>query len=457
MRNRVAALFFAPIFIFVLLGHAEEVSAAISRRDFRAAVKAMEAIPYNPRPSWTDPTHVTGTSTTTDRNLIVANFHRVEISAPANGRTFAASDPSNAPDITLMGYLATHTSGVGTRPWLILTHGGVGTGSSLTQGNALINMANELYANGHNVLLLDRRDGLLTRCAYEYGTFDPDSTRSQRGKVGAPRTQGCGNLPEQFRTPEHTPNTLPGDYQAVSPGDVLAAAMYLKDVKGARKVGALSGSNGGLNIIRAAWLQDQPGTDFRPFLLNAILAMSPIADHETIQYVMESSRFSCGRVDAAEYYSGVHGTGIRDFSAEPAGALLDFFALVNGVDVIKDVRIPVFILYSLTENDDFATEGLAYKAKTDRMRRGHTMILPVLGHFHQFWMADPYWADKMALTYFKGVLAPRDTRIGDAVSFSSAGPATDNPYLIDLTIKKKDTDKFLIKTSVVPILSGVCY
>src|SRR5438034_11779466 len=83
-------------------------ASAVTPGQFNSAVGAVLAVPYNPRPIPTDTMDVTGVSEVDTRDLFLQNFQRVTISAPANGRTFHASVPGNAPDVTLVAYQRFH-------------------------------------------------------------------------------------------------------------------------------------------------------------------------------------------------------------------------------------------------------------------------------------------------------------------------------------------------------------
>jgi hypothetical protein len=174
--------------------------------EFETTLNYLKKIPYNPRPTATDTQDVTGISERDSRNNFLATFTRVTFPAPANGKTFSSSDPSNQPDVTLVGYLRLQTGSLGIpladRPGIILTHGDVGGGTSVS--TSLIHMANVFFANGYHVLLFDRRDGLLTRCGYVEdppgsGIFVPDPNTSQAWRVGGSATEDCSNLGTAFR------------------------------------------------------------------------------------------------------------------------------------------------------------------------------------------------------------------------------------------------------------------
>jgi hypothetical protein len=63
----------------------------------------------------------------------------------------------------------------------------------------------------------------------------------------------------------------------------------------------------------------------------------------------------------------------------------------------------------------------------------------------------------VVLTYFKRLLAQKEPGIGEEPGFSGLGPNTDNPFIIDLKIKRKDADKFLSQESIVQFLAGWCF
>jgi len=448
------SIFLLPIFLSSVSG----LSAATLEVEFEKTIKSIEQIPYNPRPIATDTADVTGISEAESRTNFLATFSRVTIPAPANGKTFATSHPANARDITLVGYQRFHTGpDASDRPGIILTHGAVGRGTAT--GSFFVHLANVLFANGYHLLTVDRRDGLLSRCAYLPGTRLPDPTRSHPISIGGSTTEDCDQLGFGFRDPSFTPDTLIADNGAFSYGDILAAAKFLQQQTGTKKIGALGGSRGGLVVIRAAALQGEPGTDFSADLLDAILALSPVADDNTTRFTSASTDFSCFEVRQAEFYSTmVNGSGIRNFNIDPVGAVEDFYALLNSVNVIEDAKVPVLIIQTLTDRDDFTpiSGALAYKAKTDRMRLGHTLITTRLGHFSEIWQSDPFWMDQLVLTYFKRLLARQDSRIGEDPGFQSLGPNEDNPLIVDLRFKRRDADNFLSKDSIVPFLRGVC-
>ena len=432
---------------------------------FRKAIKTIKKISYNPRPIPTNTADVTGISETQSRTDFLNAFNRVTITAPANGKTFKASDSNNRDDITLVGFERSQTGpGGSNRPWIIQTHGGSGTGSIATQGQFLIHMANVLFSNGYNVLNLDRRDGLLTHCAYKNidsdldGQLDPDPTSSVPPRIGSSPTRFCNRLPNDFRDPSYTPNSLPSGRGPWRAGDILAAAQYLKDTKGAGKIGVLSGSNGGLLAILAASNQDRTDNDFDAGLLDALLVFSPVGDFDTNLFSSSQTEFGCFSANEARFYSkNVNGSLNTDFDSDPEGTVKEYFDLLNGVSAIEDVKIPVLILYALTDNQISADQILAYKAKTDKMKLAHTMIMTRLGHFHEMWQSDPFWADKVVLTYLKKLLARKDPKIGDSPGFLSLGPNAHNPLLVSLRVKKKDGGKFLSKDSIAPFLLDACF
>ena len=124
--------------------------------------------------------------------------------------------------------------------------------------------------------------------------------------------------------------------------------------------------------------------------------------------------------------------------------------------MVQKLNIPLLIFYTLTEHDDYPTEGLAYKAKTDKMMLAHTIIMSLLGHFSDGWRSDPYWGDKVVLTYFKLLLADNDPWIGEDPGFKSLGPRTNNPYIIDLKIDEQDADMLLCEESIVTFILNYC-
>jgi len=441
---------------FLLFLTGSVLRADDSRHEFDNTIRSIRHIPYNPRPIPTNTMDVTGISEADSRALFLGTFTRVSFPAPANGKTFFASNPANHADITLVGYLRMQTGPeAGTRPGIVLTHGGVGIGSIANSSQFLIHIANVLFANGYHVLAVDRRDGLLSRCAYLPVSLAPDSTRSVPITVGGSPIEECSTLNNAFRNPAFTPNTLISDRSGLG-GDILAAARFLQEQTGATKIGALGGSRGGLHVIRAASIQGGADTDFPRDLLDALLVLSPVGDENTNRFSDSSTTFPCAIVRAARLYSTIPGSGVRDFTADPVGATEDFFGTLNGVRAIGSVDVPSFLIYTLTDDQTFAHEALAYKVKTDRMRSGESLLLARLGHFHEMWQADPYWMDRTVLTYFKGLLAKDDLRIGSDPGFQKLGPNDDNPLIVDLRLRREDADEFLSQESLVPFMRGVC-
>jgi hypothetical protein len=354
-----------------------------------------------------------------------------------------------------VGYLRVQAGpGAGSRPGIVLTHGGVGIGSIAGSSQFLIHIANVLFANGYHVLAVDRRDGLLSRCAY-LQNLAPDSARSVPITVGGSPIEECANLNNAFRDPGFTPNTLVSDRSGLG-GDILAAAKFLQDQTGATKIGALGGSRGGLHVIRAASVQGGPDTNFPAGLLDALLILSPVGDENTNRFSDSSTTFPCAIVRAARFYSTVAGSGVRNFTTDPVGATEDLFAINSGVKVIENVDVPSFIVQTLTDDQTFIHEALAYKVKTDKMKIGEILLLARLGHFHEMWQADPFWMDRTVLTYFKGLLANNDPQIGDDPGFQKLGPNDDNPLIVHLRFRREDADKFLSQESIVPFMRGVC-
>ncbi len=423
------------------------------KKDFKKTIKLIEKeIPYNPRPVATDTADVTGISEFDSQQLFLNNFVRVTFLGPANGKTF---NPAN--DITLVGYLRIQKDANGNplsdRPGIILTHGGFGQGSSALQGQFLIHMANVAFGNGYHVLAFDRRDGLLSRCAYD-GALNPDpTTRSQPRRVGGFSAEFCGNLPTDFRVPSFTPNSLVSGLGAFGAGDIMAAALFLTDETGTENIGVLTGSRGAPAALRAAAMDFSPVSDA---LLDALLILSPVSDDNTTQFASSRTTFSCARPLAAQFYSGIPGSGIRDFS-DPEGAVEDLFGFLNSVKAIRGVKVPVLIIHTLTDDQTFANGALAYQAQTRKMPLAHTLLMALSGHYHEIWQSDPFWADKVVLTYFKRLLANDSSEIGDDPGFGPVGPNTDNPLIVKLKFKKKDADKFLSQDSVVPFLIDACF
>ncbi len=455
-RAKIVLSIFSTLFLLLVIQVGDLFAG--HKKDFKNAVRLIKKIPYNPRPIDTDSADVTGISEDTSRDNFLAAFTRFTFSAPANGRTFDAGT-----DITLVGYRAIQLDPP-ERPWIILMHGGFGDTSIATQSQFLIHLANVLFANGYNVLAFDRRDGLISRCAYKEGSLDPDPSRSQANFVGLDPILFCDRLPLAFRDPDFEPNSLPTGFGAFASGDILAAAQYLKDVHGAQKIGVLTGSAGGISLFRAASIQDDPANDFDAGLLDVLLVFSPVADDNTIRFTRPDPSPSCFRISAAEVYSGFPGSGIGDFVADPVGAVEDLFGLLNGIKNIEGVTIPVLIIHTMTDNILFIEGALAYQAKTRKMKLGKTIIMTRLGHYQDMWQSDPFWADKVVLTYFKRLLAKDIPSIGDGPGFSSLGPNTKNPLIVKLRFRRKDADRFVVQESVVsffdasliPGLPGFC-
>jgi hypothetical protein len=380
----------------------------------------------------------------------------VLIPAPANGKTFAAANPANRPDITLVGYLRKQTGpDAATRPGIVLTHGGVGIGSIAGSSQFLIHISNVLFANGYHVLAVDRRDGLLSRCAYSLVNLAPDPTRSVPIFVGGSPVEECINLNTAFRDPGFTPNTLVSDRSGLG-GDILAAAAWLQSQTGTTLVGAIGGSRGGLHVIRAAAIQGGADTNFPAGLLDAALILSPVGDENTNRFSDSATTFPCSIARAAQLYSTVPGSGIRNFAADPVGATEDLLGTLNGIGAIRDVRIPSFIVYTLTDDQTFAHEALAYQARTQRMKLGETLILARLGHFHEIWQADPFWMDQTVLTYFKRLLAKDNPQIGTNPGFMKLGPNDNNPLIVDVRVERNDRDDLVSQDSIVTFMRGIC-
>ena len=449
VKTGLSTLALSLLFLFPLTS---DLFADSVKKDFKKAIKLIKKeIPYNPRPVATDTADVTGMSEADSRQDFLANFVRVEFPGPANGKTL---DPTS--DITLVGYLRIQRDAGGSplpdRPGIILTHGGFGQGSSALQGQFLIHMANVAFGNGYHVLAFDRRDGLLSRCAYD-GTLNPDLTRSQRRRVGGFSAEFCGNLPTDFRVPSFTPKSLVSGLGAFGAGDIVAGALFLTDQTGTENIGVLTGSRGAHAALRAAAMDFSPPSDA---LLDALLIFSPVSDDNTTQFASSRTTFSCLRPLAAQFYSGIPGSGIRDFS-DPEGAVEDLFGFLNSVKTIQDVKVPVLIIHTLTDNQTFANGALAYQAMTAKMPLAHTLLMARIGHYHEIWQSDPFWADKVVLTYFKRLLAKDSSEIGDHPGFGPVGPNTDNPLIVNLRFKKKDADKFLSQQSVVPFEVDACF
>jgi pimeloyl-ACP methyl ester carboxylesterase len=456
MKNAAAKLGLGMLSFLLVFFPRGELLADNLRDDFERAVRAIKHIPYNPRPIPTFTSDVTGISEADSRALFLSTFTRVLIPAPANGKTFAAANPANSPDITLVGYLRKHTDpGASGRPGIVLTHGGVGNGSIAQSSQFLIHISNVLFANGYHVLAVDRRDGLLSRCAFLPGSLAPDATRSVPIFVGGSPIEECINLNAAFRNPGFTPNTLVSDRSGLG-GDILAAAAYLQSETGTTLIGAIGGSRGGMHVIRAAVIQGSSGTSFPAGLLDAALILSPVGDENTNRFSDSSTTFPCSIARAAQFYSAVAGSGIRNFAADPVGATEDLLAINNGLGAIGSVRIPTFIVYTLTDDQTFAHEMLAYQAKTRRMKLGETLILARLGHFHELFQADPYWIDQTVLTYFKRLLARNNPQIGADPGFPSLGPNSDNPLIVDVRVERDDRDDLVSQQSIVPFMRGTC-
>lgn len=438
-------------------------AAALTPGEFNSIVQSLAAIAYNPRPIATDTSDVTGILEDDTRTAFLLAFTRVEIPAPANGRTFKATNPLNHDDITIVGYVRTqpHSTPPAGWPWVILTHGGAGQGS-IALNAMLLHLANVLYANGWNVLAVDKRDGLLSRCGY--GTADADgdddydavNALSVANRVGdTNQARFCESLPAGFRQPGYQANSLPSSRSAFEAGDLLAAAKYVRDTYGAPKIVLLGGSHGGLAAIRAAAIMGTTGVDFRGDLLDAIVAISPVADHNTIQYDSSSRTFECDRASAAKFYSeSINDTGLSNFSNDPVHVLDEFYAMLNGVNQLDAVTIPTLIIWTLADETDVARSAFAYAAKTAKMKLAYTMMMSRLGHFDEIWRSDPYWMEKTILTYFKSALASVTGSMGTDPGFASGGPRTTNPYFLNVNLKKFDPAMFLSQDSISAYLVG---
>ena len=438
-------------------------AAALTPAEFDSIIQSIAAIPYNPRPIATDTGDVTGISEFDTREAFLSAFTRVEIPAPANGRTFKATNPSNHDDITIVGYVRTQPHGTPPAgwPWVILTHGGAGQGS-IALNAMFLHLANVLYANGWNVLAVDKRDGLLSRCSYQTTDADSDGDYDVNGALSVPNRVGdtmrarfCETLPANFRKPGYTANSLPSSRSAFEAGDLLAAAKYVRDTYGAPKIALLGGSHGGLAAIRAAAIMGSTGVDFRGDLLDAIVAISPVADHNTFQYDFSSRTFECDRASAAKYYSEIiNGTGLDNFSNDPVHVLDEFYAMLNGVSQLDAVTIPTLVIWTLADETDVARSAFAYAAKTAKMKLAYTMMMSRLGHFDEIWRSDPYWMEKAMLTYFKSALASVTGAMGTDPGFASGGPRTTNPYLLNVNLRKYDPAVFLSQDSISSYLVG---
>jgi hypothetical protein len=211
-----------------------------------------------------------------------------------------------------------------------------------------------------------------------------------------------------------------------------------------------------MHVLRAAATQGGADTAFPADLIDAALVLSPVADENTNRFSDSSTTFPCGIVSAAQLYSGVAGSGIRDFAADPAGATEDLLAINNGLGAIESVKIPTFVVYTLTDDQTFAHEMLAYQAKTRRMKLGETLILARLGHFHELFQADPFWIDQVVLTYFKRLIARDNLQIGADPGFPSLGPNSDNPLIVDVRVERDDRDDLVSRQSIVPFMRGIC-
>jgi hypothetical protein len=355
-----------------------------------------------------------------------------------------------------VGYVRKQTGpDAASRPGILLTHGGVGIGSIAGSSQFLIHIANVLFANGYHVLAVDRRDGLLSRCAFSQVNLAPDPARSVPIFVGGSPVEECINLNVAFRDPSFTPNTLVSDRSGLG-GDILAAAAFLQAQTGTSIIGALGGSRGGLHVIRAAAIQGGSDTTFPAGLLDAALILSPVGDENTNRFSDSSTTFPCSIARAAQFYSTVAGTGVRDFAADPVGATEDLLGTLNGLAFIRKVEIPSFLVYTLTDDQTFAHEALAYQIRTERMRLGETLILARLGHFHEIWQSDPFWMDQTVLTYFKRLLAKDHPLIGEDPGFPRAGPNDHNPLIVDVRVERRDRDDLVSQDSIVPFMRGIC-
>ena len=438
-------------------------ATALTPGEFNQIIQSLATIPYNPRPIATETSDVTGISEDDTRAAFLSAFTRVEIPAPANGRTFKATNSANHDDITIVGYLRTQPGSTPPAgwPWVILTHGGAGQGS-IGLNAMLLHLANVLYANGWNVLAVDKRDGLLSRCGYGTtdadgdGDYDAVKEQSVANRVGdTNQARFCETLPAEFRKPGYEANSLPSSRSAFEAGDLLAAAKYVRDTYGAPKIALLGGSHGGLAAIRAAAIMGTTGVDFRGDLLDAIVAISPVADHNTIQYDSSSRTFECDRASAAKFYSeNINDTGLSYFSNDPVHVLDEFYAMLHGVSQLDAMTIPTLIVWTLADETDVARSAFAYAAKTAKMKLAYTMVMSRLGHFDEIWRSDAYWMEKTMLTYFKSVLEPSTGSIGINPGFSSGGSRTSNPYLLNLNLNKYDPAMFLSQDSISSYLVG---
>ena len=132
----------------------------------------------------------------------------------------------------------------------------------------------------------------------------------------------------------------------------------------------------------------------------------------------------------------------------------EFYAMLNGVNLLDDVTIPTLIIWTLADETDAARSAFAYAAKTAKKKLAHTTMMSRLGHFNEIWRSDPYWMEKAMLTYFKSVLEPVSGLIGNDPGFESGGPRTANPYLMNFNLRKFDPAMFLSQDSISDYLVG---
>jgi len=81
-----------------------------------------------------------------------------------------------------------------------------------------------------------------------------------------------------------------------------------------------------------------------------------------------------------------------------------------------------------------------------------------VGHFHEIWQSDPFWGDRLALVYFKRMLALGNATITTDPGFAALGPNTSNPVLVHPGFGAAAPGKLVSGDSIVPYLgNGVCF
>lgn len=152
------------------------------------------------------------------------------------------------------------------------------------------------------------------------------------------------------------------------------------------------------------------------------------------------------------------GTGLGDFTLDPEGTVASFYALLDGVAAIAGIPIPTLTLHTLSDDQVFADTTFAYQQTTEGMPLARSLVMTRIGHFHEMWQSDPYWADRVALVFFKRTLAQGNASVTATPGFLPLGPNTDNALLVHPRFGTAALSKLLSADSIVPYLgNGVCF